>query len=83
MSYTTTSGKGHQLKVWRWEGIEGLKSDLPVSLKDWKSFLWNAVQHLLHPTHTVLHHHIRGDIVKENKGAKIKPTQAVCDWYKP
>lgn len=33
--------------------------NLPVSLKYWKSFLWDAVQHFLHPTYAILHHHIR------------------------
>lgn len=32
---------------------------LPVSLKYWKPFLRDAVQHFLHSTNTILHYHIR------------------------
>lgn len=39
--------------------------DLPVSLKYWKPFLWDTVQHFLHPTNTILHHHIRALGVKD------------------
>lgn len=38
--------------------------DLPVSLKYWKPFFWDAVQHFLHPTNAILHHHIRKSGVK-------------------
>lgn len=40
------------------------RTALPVSLKYWKSFLWDAVQHFLHPTNAILHHHIRKSGVK-------------------
>lgn len=42
-----------------------------MSLKYWKSFLWNTVQHFLHTTNAVLHYHIRiGTVKEENKGKK-------------
>lgn len=43
-----------------------------MSLKYWKSFLLYAVQHLLHPTNTILHHHIRKSGVKEKFNNKQK-----------
>lgn len=35
-----------------------------MSLKYWKPFFWDAVQHFLHPTNAILHHHIRERRVK-------------------
>lgn len=49
----------------------GEEQNLPVSLKHWKPLFWDTVQHFLHPTHTVLHHHIREGRVKEAPGLTI------------
>lgn len=49
---------------YRWKTKKREGEDLPVSLKYWKPFLWDAVQHFLHPTNAILHHHIRGLAVK-------------------
>lgn len=46
------------------EGEDDLR-DSPVSLKYWKPFFWDAVQHFLHPTNAILHHHIRERPVKK------------------
>lgn len=45
-----------------------------MSLKNWKPLFWDTVQHLLHPTHTVLHHHIREGRVKE--ASRLNTSQA-------
>lgn len=60
-------------RVWKKKKKEGAKrgegennSDLPVSLKYWKPFFWDAVQHFLHPANAILHNHIRKSGVKED-----------------
>ena len=48
-----------------------------MSLKNWKPLFWDTVQHFLHPTHTVLHHHIREGRVKEASRLNNSQTNAV------
>lgn len=40
----------------------------PVGLAHRETLLWHAVQHLLHATHAVLHHHIRGMLRTHSSG---------------
>lgn len=48
-----------------------------MRLKNWKPLFWDTVQHFLHPTHTVLHHHIREGRVKEASRLNTSQTNAV------
>jgi len=64
--------------VVRGQCSHGTKPYLPVSLKNWKPLFWDTVQHLLHPTHTVLHHHIREGRVKE--ASRLNTSWANAVW---
>lgn len=61
----------------------GEEENLPVSLKHWKSLFWDTVQHFLHPTHTVLHHHIREGRVKEAPGLTFLGVKHSSDGQQP